>query len=272
MNMDGFVRFLDDCAQTNYGAITKIQLQADLTGQSVKVLRGDPFSGFIPTNDVKVVSKILCPLERTPVVACTGLNYKTHAREAGLELGPFPKIFFKPADTLNGPYDDVLVRSEVQEMMDYEGEFVVVMARDAKDVPANQALNYVLGFTIGNDVSARNFSLPDTSGKCFDGFAPIGPAIITTAAIPDPQKLSFTTKVNGIVRQTTSTEDMNWTVAEIIEHLSRGTTLRQGTVIMTGTPTGIGMFIKPKGFIQDGDFVSVELDGFGGLANKFVWQ
>ena len=171
-----------------------------------------------------------------------------------------------------GPYDNVLVHPVVQEKMDYEGEFVVVIARDAKNVSASQALDYVLGYTIGNDVSARNFALPDTSGKCFDGFAPIGPAIITPAAIPDPQRISFLTKVNGIVRQTTSTEDMNWTVAEIIEHLSRGTTLRQGTVIMTGTPIGSGMFMNPKGFIQDGNVVSVELDGFGGITNKFIWQ
>lgn len=143
-----------------------------------------------------------------------------------------------------GPYDDVHVHPDATSMLDYEGELVVVIGKDAKNVSEDDALSYVLGYTIGNDVSARNFQLPDVSGgqfcyaKSFDGFAPIGPAICTAKAVPDPQALSYMTRVNGDARQETSTDDMIWTVKQIISHLSRGTTLRKGTVIMTGTPSG----------------------------------
>jgi 2-keto-4-pentenoate hydratase/2-oxohepta-3-ene-1,7-dioic acid hydratase in catechol pathway len=153
----------------------------------------------------------------------------------------------------------------------------VVIGQDAKNVSVADALKYVLGYTCGNDVSARHFQLPDTSGnqfcyaKSFDGFAPIGPYIVSAQLIPDPQKLHYTTKVNGEVRQDTETSDMIWTVAQIIEHLSRGTTLRKGTVIMTGTPSGVGLFMEPKGFLRDGDIVEVAIDGVGTLRNKMVF-
>jgi 2-keto-4-pentenoate hydratase/2-oxohepta-3-ene-1,7-dioic acid hydratase in catechol pathway len=186
-------------------------------------------------------------------------------------------VFTKPYDALTGPFDDVSIHPDAQSMLDYEGELTVVIGQDAKNVSAADALKYVLGYTCGNDVSARNFQLPDTSGgqfcyaKSFDGFAPIGPCIISPQLIPDPQKLRYTTKINGEVRQDTETSDMIWTVAQIIEHLSRGTTLRKGTVIMTGTPSGVGLFMEPKGFLKDGDVVEVAIDGIGALRNKMVF-
>jgi 2-keto-4-pentenoate hydratase/2-oxohepta-3-ene-1,7-dioic acid hydratase in catechol pathway len=186
-------------------------------------------------------------------------------------------VFTKPQDALTGPFDDVSIHPDAQGMLDYEGELTVVIGQDAKNVSAADALKYVLGYTCGNDVSARNFQLPDTSGgqfcyaKSFDDFAPIGPCIVSTQLIPDPQKLHYTTKVNGEVRQDTETSDMIWTVAQIIEHLSRGTTLRKGTVIMTGTPSGVGLFMEPKGFLKDGDVVEVAIDGIGALRNKMVF-
>lgn len=156
----------------------------------------------------------------------------------------------------------------------------VVIGRDAKNVTAADALDYVLGYTVGNDVSARNFQRPPTvSGgqycyaKSFDGFAPVGPCI-TAAALVDPQALRYTTKVNGSVRQQTSTSDMIWAVRQIIEHLSRGTTLRRGTYIMTGTPSGVGLFMEPQGsgFLKDGDVVEVEVEGIGIIRNKMVFD
>lgn len=164
-----------------------------------------------------------------------------------------------------------------QSLLDYEGELTIVIGRDAKDITASQALSYVLGYTCGNDVSARNFQLPGASGgqycyaKSFDGFAPIGPAIVLAHAVPDPQNLQLSTSLNGQVRQNTCTDDMIWTLAQIIEHLSRGTTLRKGTVIMTGTPSGVGCFMQPPGLIKDGDMVEVGIEGFGRLANKFAF-
>jgi 2-keto-4-pentenoate hydratase/2-oxohepta-3-ene-1,7-dioic acid hydratase in catechol pathway len=133
---------------------------------------------------------------------------------------------------------------------------------------------------VGNDVSARNFQIPDSvSGKqysyakSFDGFAPIGPSVLLAKGV-NPQKLHYTTKVNGEKRQETGTDDMIWTIKKIIAHLTRGTTLRKGTVIMTGTPSGIGFFIEPKGagFLKNGDVVEIEVGGIGSIANKMVFE
>jgi transcription initiation factor TFIIH subunit 2 len=136
----------------------------------------------------------------------------------------------------------------------------------------------VLGYTNGNDLTCRYYQIPENSGgqfgyaKSFDGFAPIGPAIVTPEVIPDPQKLKYQTKVNGKVRQSTGTDDMISSVAKIIAHLSRATTLRPGTVIMTGTPSGVGFFMDPKGFLSDGDVVTVECEELGVLSNKMVFE
>lgn len=188
-------------------------------------------------------------------------------------------VFTKPADALAGPYDDIPIHPDAQSQLDYEGELSVVIGKDAKNVSKEQALDYVLGYTVGNDVSARNFQIPaSVSGgqfsyaKSFDKFAPIGPSITTTAAIPDPQKLKYTTKVNGEIRQQTGTDDMIWSVQQIIAHLSRGTTLRKGTVIMTGTPSGVGLFMEPKGFLKDGDVVEIEVEGIGSISNKMAFE
>jgi 2-keto-4-pentenoate hydratase/2-oxohepta-3-ene-1,7-dioic acid hydratase in catechol pathway len=162
---------------------------------------------------------------------------------------PVPKhsiVFTKPPDALAGPFQDVHVHPEAQGMLDYEGELTVIIGRDAKNVAESEALDYILGYTAGNDVSARNFQLREFSGgqaghaKSFDMFGPMGPAIISTRLVPDPQKLRYVTRVNGEVRQEIKTEDMIWSVRQIIAHLSRGTTLRRGTAIMTGTSDGTG--------------------------------
>jgi 2-keto-4-pentenoate hydratase/2-oxohepta-3-ene-1,7-dioic acid hydratase in catechol pathway len=136
----------------------------------------------------------------------------------------------------------------------------------------------VLGYTVGNDISARNFQIPDSvSGKqysyakSFDGFAPIGPSVLLAKGV-DPQKLHYTTKVNGEKRQETRTDDMIWTIKKIIVHLTRGTTLRKGTVIMTGTPSGVGFFMQPNGFLKNEDMVEIEVDGIGSIANKMVFE
>lgn len=188
----------------------------------------------------------------------------------------YPVIFNKPADALAGPHEDIPIHPDATSMMDFEGELTVIMGRDAKNISEADALDYVLGYCAGNDVSARNFQLKEASGmqfgyaKSFDKFAPIGPAIWSKKAIPDPQKLKYVTRVNGVVKQETGTDDMIWSVRQIIAHLSRGTTLRKGTVIMTGTPAGVGFFHNE--FLKDGDIVEVEIEGLGKLENKMVFS
>lgn len=193
-----------------------------------------------------------------------------------MDIPKYPVIFTKPADALAGPHDAVPIHKDAQPMLDFEGELTVVIGRDAKNVTEADALGYVLGYCPGNDVSARNFQLKDASGgqfgyaKSFDGFAPVGPALWSPAAVPDPQRLRLVTRVNGVVRQETGTDDMIWSVRQIIAHLSRGTTLRRGTVIMTGTPAGVGFF--QKSFLKDGDVVEVELEGLGKVQNTMKFE
>ncbi|KAF2180247.1 hypothetical protein K469DRAFT_693401 [Zopfia rhizophila CBS 207.26] len=279
MAFERLIRFVADDGKTYYGNLTKETPTLEIEGSKVEVLSGDVATGFSKTSNQATVSKLLCPLPRTNIVLCVGLNYAHHAKEANLSVPKFPTIFTKPPDALAGPLDSIPIHPDCQSMLDYEGELTVVISRDAKNVKAADAYSYILGYTVGNDVSARNFQLPaDVSGgqfgyaKSFDGFAPIGPAIVSTDMIPDPQKLNYTTKVNGEVRQKTGTDDMIWTVAQIIEHLTRGTTVRAGTVIMTGTPSGVGLFMEPKGFVKDGDVVDIHVEGIGSLVNKMKFQ
>lgn len=170
-------------------------------------------------------------------------------------LPKYPVIFTKPADALVRPNTSTRVHPDAQGMLDYEGELKVVIKRDVKNLPASGEFSlsdYALGYTASNDVSARKFQLPDASGgqlcyaKSFDGFSPIGPSIVSLDVsldvILDPQKLQYVTRVNGVQNQSTGTHDMIWSVEEILIHLTRGTTVRAGTVIMTGTPSGVGFF------------------------------
>jgi transcription initiation factor TFIIH subunit 2 len=170
-----------------------------------------------------------------------------------LEVPRDPVVFIKPADAMIGPADDIHVHKEAQSQLDWEGEMIIVIGLDCKNATEDNALEFVLGYAIGNDVSARNFQVPNgVSGgqycyaKSFDGFAPIGAAIAAPSIVPDPQKLNFRTRVNGRLKQQTSTDDMIWSVKQIIVHLSRGTTLRKGTAIMTGTPSDHVGSIKNK--------------------------
>lgn len=152
----------------------------------------------------------------------------------------------------------------------------MIIGQDAKNVSEEDALDYILGYSIGNDVSARHYQLPDVSGgqfcyaKSFDKFAPLGPAIWSASVVKDPQALSYKTKVNGEVVQETGTNDMIWSVRQIVHHLSRGITLRKGTVIMTGTPSGVGFFRNK--FLGHGDIVEVELDGLGSISNEIQFE
>lgn len=191
-----------------------------------------------------------------------------------------PVMFTKPATAVTGPYDDVSIHPCAQEQLDYEAELCVIIGKDAKNVKEADALDYVHGYTAGNDLSARKFQLPEWSGsqycfaKSFDGFCPIGPYVATTKAIPDPQNVNFWLKVNGKIRQQSNTKEMIYSVKQIIAHLTQGTTLKAGTIIMTGTPAGVGYFMMPRGvgFLKDGDVVEMNFDQIGTTQNKHVFE
>ncbi len=185
MSFPRLVRFVNEQGATLYGDL-KSEPIGDLTGAEVEVLEGDIEKGFQNTGRTDKIHKLLCPLPKVPIVICIGLNYQKHANEANvwlrllpshllvlpaeslhcaqLKVPSYPVVFTKPADALAGPYDDVPIHPDAQGMLDYEGEVTVVIGKDAKNVSEADALQYVLGYTVGNDVSARNFQLPDTSG------------------------------------------------------------------------------------------------------------
>jgi 2-keto-4-pentenoate hydratase/2-oxohepta-3-ene-1,7-dioic acid hydratase in catechol pathway len=214
--------------------------------------------------------KLEAPIKSPPKILCLGWNYVDHAAETKTPQPDEPVIFMKPHTAITGPNEAIIKRPFVTEL-DYEGELAIVMGKTAKDVPESEALNYVFGYTILNDVSARDFQFKDkqwTRGKSFDTFAPTGPCITTRDELPDPSNLSIKTWVNGELRQNGNTKDMLFNIAQIVYHLSRVMTLEPCDVIATGTPSGVGMAMNPQKWLKAGDEVRIEVEGIGILENK----
>ena len=206
-------------------------------------------------------------------ILCIGKNYADHAAEMKSEVPPEPMLFMKATSALTGPYDDVTMPRTASKV-DYEGELAVVIGRHAKYVGEDEALSYLAGYTIMNDVSERAFQLERggqfTKGKSCDGFAPMGPWLVTPDEVADPQALSVKTLVDDEVRQDGNTADMIYSVARIVSHLSEFMTLYPGDVISTGTPHGVAAGMNPPGWVKEGQTVRVSIFGLGEISNKFV--
>ncbi|KAK9482303.1 hypothetical protein V1527DRAFT_476857 [Lipomyces starkeyi] len=248
-----------------------------------KVIEGDDiFSDeCIVTNKELAVAQLLGPLTQSdvPIIKCVGLNYMKHIQEGGRTPPPFPSIFFKPSTTVADYSEPIpIVKMAQENQCDYEGELCVVIGKECKDIEEKDALNYVAGYVAGNDISARTWQRdPKYAGgvpqwcfsKSFDKYAPLGPALVSTSVIPDPGVLDLQTRVNGGVRQNSNTNDLLFNVPRIISFISQGTTLQKGTVIMTGTPSGVAMGMKPVPlYLKDGDVVEVEIEKIGTLVNQ----
>jgi 2-keto-4-pentenoate hydratase/2-oxohepta-3-ene-1,7-dioic acid hydratase in catechol pathway len=207
------------------------------------------------------------------VIYCIGLNYVRHAEEGGLPKPEFPVVFMKSPATVQHPGEPIqLPRRLRSDEVDFECELAVVIGKTCKNASAKSALDYVLGYTCANDVSARDWQgkwggSQWCRGKTFDTFAPLGPCLVTTDEIRNPNQLTIRTVLNGQVMQDWNTEDMIFPVPRLIEFLSGSTTLPPGTVILTGTPHGIGAARKPPIFLQAGDTVTIEIGGIGALTN-----
>ncbi len=213
------------------------------------------------------------PVVRPPEFLAIGLNYALHIAESGREAPKVPVVFNKQATCVNRPGGDVHVPAPAPDMIDYEGELGVVIGKTAKRVSAADALDYVAGYLIVNDVSVRDWqraSATMTMGKSWDTHGPIGPWLTTADEVPDPQNLSIKTWVSGDLRQDGNTKNMIFPVAQLIEHLSTAITLLPGTIIATGTPEGVGMAMTPTGFMKAGDTVRIEVEGLGVLENPVV--
>jgi 2-keto-4-pentenoate hydratase/2-oxohepta-3-ene-1,7-dioic acid hydratase in catechol pathway len=241
-------------------------------GDRVYRLEGDLYGDFIRTEEELDPVRRLAPVEPSAIYAI-GLNYREHAREMGAELPEYPVVFTKSTTSVLDPERPILLpRYLHSDQVDYECELAVVLGKRCKNVPAKEALNYVLGYTCANDVSARDWQKDHgggqwSKGKSFDTFCPLGPVLVTADQIPNPQILPIRTILNGAIRQESFTGDMIFSVAEIIAFLSGSTTLLPGTVILTGTPPGVGMAASPPRFLKPGDEVSIEITGIGLLRN-----
>src|SRR6266436_109711 len=212
------------------------------------------------------------PIPDPDKILCIGLNYREHARESGLEVPAVPVVFAKFRNSLIGP-GTAIELPVISQQVDYEGELAVVIGKGCKNIKVNEALTVVAGYSVLNDVSARDVQLQVsqwTIGKAIDTFAPMGPGLVPAYLIPDPQKLELITRVNGRVVQQTSTSDMIFSVSEIIAYLSRAITLEPGDIIATGTPAGVGFKREPALFLQAGDTVEVEISSIGLLSNPVV--
>ncbi len=241
---------------------------------STAVLINKDSSGTFEESGKRVEVAHLLPVVQPPAVLCIGLNYKRHAKETGFDLPRYPALFMKNPGAVTGHGDDIVIpeccsqRPEV----DYEAELGVIIKTPARDVPESRALDYVLGYTCANDVSARRWQKHAGAGqwvrgKSYDTFCPVGPVLTLAEAIPDPQNLAISCRVNGETVQESHTSDMVFSVAQIISYLSQGTTLLPGTLILTGTPEGVGYTRTPPLYLAPGDRVAVEIEGIGTLEN-----
>jgi len=239
---------------------------------SIERLDGDLYSNLSTTGESAQVTKLLAPVAPTAIL-CIGLNYKKHAAESGAKSPEIPILFVKGPNTLQNPGDPIQIPTALpSDEVDYECELAVVIGKAAKNVKRADALKYVLGFTCANDVSARDWQIKKGGGqwcrgKFFDTFCPLGPVLVTADEIPDPNTLGIKTVLNGETVQDWNTNDMIFDVPALIEFLSGSSTLLPGTVILTGTPHGVGMAAKPPRWLKPGDSVTIEIEKIGSLTN-----
>ena len=253
------VGFEDIHKRCNYG----VRVSQD----EIHSIQGDLFGSFRQTSIVAPVERLLAPVAPPNIIAI-GANYAGHAKEAGKKVPDHPLVFVKLTTTVIGPGQPIVLPAEAPNEVDYEAELAIVIGRTCRNVPESEALKYVLGYTCGHDVSARDCQMrldgQWARGKSFDTFCPLGPWIETDL---DPSDLRVRLILNGQVMQDGRTSQMLFPPAMLVSYLSRQFTLLPGTVIMSGTPEGVGNFRKPPVFLRDGDEVTVEVEGIGSLTN-----
>ncbi len=239
---------------------------------SARAIEGDILGDFCVTDQVVKPGKVLAPLQPANLL-CIGLNYRKHAEEGGKGPPERPILFIKNTGAVQNPDDPIeLPVKQPSTMVDYECELAVVIGRKCKNVSKAQAFDYVLGYTCANDVSARDWQRTLGGGqwchaKSFDTFCPLGPVLVTKDEIPEPNNLRIKTVLNGAVMQDWNTSDMIFDVPTLISFLSSSKTLLPGTVILTGTPHGVGFARNPPVWLKAGDTVSIEIEKIGTLTN-----
>lgn len=250
------------------------------TPTTARVITGDIF-GTHALGETKEVKRLLCPIDpaRIRTVRGIGLNYRKHAKETNLPIPKYPILFHKPSTSITGPHDPIYIPKLIQSRntSDYECELVIVMGTRCKDVTEAEAVGCILGYSVGNDVSQREWQM-ELGGtqwsfsKGFDASAPLGPQIVSPSILHDASGLRIKTTIAGETLQDSSTSDLIFSVPQIVAFLSQGTTLMPGDVIYTGTPEGVGLGRTPKRFLKDGEVVEVELEGVGKCSNQVIWE
>jgi 2-keto-4-pentenoate hydratase/2-oxohepta-3-ene-1,7-dioic acid hydratase in catechol pathway len=259
------IRFVSEQGETLYGAYNEQRPQRS------RILRGDFATGFEETGEEAVIERLLAPVA-PPNVLALGLNYRKHADETRVSYPEIPVIFIKANTTVIGPGETILLPSAGPDRVDYECELAIVIGKKTKNVTRAAAMECIFGYTCANDVSARDWQIEKQKkqwarGKSFDTFCPLGPWIVTKDEIPDANALKIRTILNGQVLQDSTTSDMIFDVPTIVSDLSRSITLLPGTVILTGTPEGVGFTRKPAVYLKDGDSVTIEVERIGQLTN-----
>lgn len=263
------IRFVDEQGAARTGTVAgPDQLE------TATLLEGS-FPHFRATSQSATVTRLLPPIVPTDLL-CIGLNYQAHADETGGSPPENPMLFIKSSNALAGPDDEVIVPAN-SDKVDYEAELVIVIGTDARKIPRERALEHVFGYTCANDISARDWQKDKhlnggqyARGKSFDRFCPIGPAIVTADEVADPNALSIRLRLNGQTLQDSTTADMIFDVPALISSLSETMTLRAGSIILTGTPSGVGVARSPQVFLKPGDVTEVEIDKIGTLTTRFV--
>ncbi|KAF4984054.1 hypothetical protein FZEAL_667 [Fusarium zealandicum] len=283
------IRFTDDNGNETFGEPI-IQDDKDFADRLAKDdLWAVEYKGQSPVGNltkgekihVKSVRELLRPAD-VPIIRCIGLNYQKHIKEGGRTPPPYPSVFIKPSTSVTGYNDDVPIPKIAQDgTVDYEGELGIVIGKTGKDIPKESVLSHIAGYVVSNDVSARAWQRdPKKAGgvpqwcfsKGFDKFAPLGPLLVSPEVVGNASDLTLRTTVNGEERQNTSTGDLLFGVEAIISFISQGTTLEAGTVVLTGTPSGVAMGMKEPKYLNDGDVVEVSITGLGSVKNKMVFE
>jgi 2-keto-4-pentenoate hydratase/2-oxohepta-3-ene-1,7-dioic acid hydratase in catechol pathway len=258
------IRYLDRANLAHYGR--------ENSDGSVHRIDGDLLGAFVETSEKAEVAHLLAPVVPAQIL-CIGLNYRRHAEETNTKIPEYPILFFKGINAVQHPGAPIVIPGHLPSAeVDYECELAVIIGRQCKNVSREHALDYVLGYTCANDVSARDWQLRRGGGqwcrgKSFDTFAPLGPRLVTADDLKNPNALKIATILNGERVQDSTTADMIFDVPRLIEFLSGSTTLVPGTVILTGTPQGVGMARSPQRWLNPGDVVTVEIEGIGQLTN-----
>lgn len=264
------IRFIAEDGNNYFGVVDS---QED---RFARVIQGDTFDSVSVTDEQRTIEAYLPPV-MPPNIIGIGLNYARHAEETGIQRPEIPLMFLKGTNTVNGHLAPIVLPKAGPDEVDFEGELAVVIGKVARDISPEDAMSCILGYSCANDVSARDWQIRKQKqqwarGKSFDTFCPIGPFLVTREEIPEPNNLKIQTEVNGTVYQKSNTSDMIFDIPTLVSQLSQSMTLLPGTVILTGTPEGVGFTRQPPLFLKDGDRVTVTIENIGSLTNPVIGE